>query len=170
MPKNRTQIIKELKATNQLKARCPFCEEEFTLSKAILFDASAALPDIAAEKVEQRKTELVERATSIRDEQAELRQRKHSATDGAEKKAMEVGLGLVLEKIVTGWQGFPHAPYDCRSLFEPIDYVAFDGMTENQQVDQIAFLDVKSGKARLNRHQNIIREAVNDHRVEYKEV
>ena len=44
-------------------------------------------------------------------------------------------------------------PYDCRSLFEPIDYVAFDGMTTTGKVDQIAFIDVKTGASRLNSHQ-----------------
>jgi predicted Holliday junction resolvase-like endonuclease len=167
---NRKQIIKDLKASNQIKARCPYCDQEFALSKAILFDAASELPEAAADLITQRKQDLKDRACHIRDEQAELRRRKHSATDGAEKKAMEVGLGLVLEKIVTGWQGFPHEPHDCRSLFEPIDYVAFDGLTEKDAVEQVAFLDVKSGDAKLNKHQRLVRDAINDGRVDYREV
>ncbi len=167
---NRKQIIKELKESSLLKARCPYCEEEFSLSKAILFDAAAELPQAAVEFVEERNQELKDRAVHTREEQAELRRRKHSATDGAEKKAMEIGLGLVLEKIVIGWNGFPHEPHDCRALYEPIDYVAFDGMTETATVEQIAFLDVKSGDAKLNKHQRLVRDAINDGRVDYREV
>jgi predicted Holliday junction resolvase-like endonuclease len=159
-----------LKASNQIKARCPYCDEEFSLSKAILFDAASELPQAAMELLADRNRELKDRAVHIREEQAELRRRKHAATDGAEKKAMEVGLGLVLEKIVTGWNGFPHEAHDCRSLFEPIDYVAFDGLTEREAVEQVAFLDVKSGDARLNKHQRLVRDAINDGRVDYREV
>jgi predicted Holliday junction resolvase-like endonuclease len=167
---NRKQIIKELKASGQIKARCPYCEEEFMICKAILFDASSELPQAAVELVQQRRQDLKNRAVDIRDERAELRRRKHSATDGAEKKAMEVGLGLILEKIVTGWNGFPHEPHDCRSLYEPIDYVAFDGVTETAAVEQIAFLDVKSGDAKLNKRQRLVRDAINEGRVDYREV
>lgn len=167
---NRKQIIKELKESSQLKARCPYCDEEFTLSKAVLFDAASELPPAAVDLIEGRKQDLKERAIHIREEQTELRRRKHSATDGAEKKAMEVGLGFVLEKIVTCWNGFPHEPHDCRSLYEPIDYVAFDGMTESAAVEQVAFLDVKSGEAKLNKHQRLVRDAINDGRVDYREV
>lgn len=166
----RKQIIKELKASSQLKARCPYCEQEFTLSKAVLFDAATELPEAAVEIIESRRQDLKDRAIHIREEQAELRRRKHSATDGAEKKAMEVGLGFVLEKIVTCWGGFPHEPHDCRSLYEPIDYVAFDGLTASATVEQVAFLDVKSGAAKLNKHQRLVRDAINDGRVDYREV
>ncbi len=79
-------------------------------------------------------------------------------------------MGFVVEKIITGWNAFPHQPYDCRSLFEPIDYVAFDGMTTTGKVDQIAFIDVKTGASRLNSHQRAIRDAVQDGRVDYREV
>jgi predicted Holliday junction resolvase-like endonuclease len=167
---NRKQIIKDLKASNQIKARCPYCDEEFALSKAILFDAACELPQAAVDLIAGREQDLKDRACHIRDEQMELRRRKHAATDGAEKKAMEVGLGLVLEKIVTGWNGFPHEPHDCRSLFEPIDYVAFDGLTEKAAVEQVAFLDVKSGDAKLNKHQRLVRDAIKDGRVDYREV
>lgn len=167
---NRSRIIKELKSTRRLKASCPHCQEEFPLSKAIMFDAASDPPDVAVELIESRRQEFKDRAIDIREEEAELKRRKHSATDGAEKKAMEVGLGLVLEKVVTGWKEFPHEAHDCRSLFEPIDYVAFDGMTDHQKIEQIAFLDVKSGAARLNKHQRLIRDAVRNGSVDYKEV
>jgi predicted Holliday junction resolvase-like endonuclease len=167
---NRKQIIKDLKASSEIKAHCPYCDEEFTLSKAVLFDASAELPQAATDIIADRTRHLKDRAIHIRQEKAELRRRKHSATFGAEKKAMEVTLGLVLEKIVTGWTGFPHAPHDCRSLFEPIDYVAFDGLTEKAGVEKVAFLDVKSGDAKLNKHQRLVRDAINEGRVDYREV
>lgn len=69
-----------------------------------------------------------------------------------------------------GWKAFPHEPYDCRALFEPIDYPALDGMTREGRVKAIAFIDVKTSDGRLNKHQRMIRDAVQDERVDYKEV
>ncbi len=167
---DRKRIIRELKSSHQLKAECPECGEEFLLSRAVLFDGKGDMPEEAAEVIEGMEQQLKEQVVDIRERLAELKQRKHGATEGAEKKAMEVGLGFVVEKIITGWNAFPHQPYDCRSLFEPIDYVAFDGMTTTGKVDQIAFIDVKTGASRLNSHQRAIRDAVQDGRVDYREV
>lgn len=140
------------------------------MAKAVIFDTAADPPEDAAKVIEQELQETKDRSQQVRDESAELRRRKHSATDGAEKKAAEVGFGFVAEKLVTGWKDFPHQPIDCRPLFEPIDYVAFDGMTAKRKVDSIAFMDVKTGASRLNKHQRMIRDAIKDGRVGYKEI
>jgi len=167
---DRRRIILELKASKQLKAECPRCGEEFDLSKAIIFDSKSAMPAEAAKLVEQKELSFKELAKQLREQQAELKRRKHGATAGAEKKAKEIGLGLVVEKIITSWDAFPHQPFDCRSLFEPIDYVAFDGMTIQNKVELIAFLDVKTGESKLNFHQRMIRDAIQDGRIDYLEV
>lgn len=167
---DRAQIIKELKATQKLRAECPSCGEEFTVSRAVIFDALGDIPDEAQAIIASKYEDLQEQARDLKDRETELRERKHSATTAAEQKALEVSLGLVIEKIVTGWNAFPHEPYDCRSLFEPIDYLAFDGMTRAGKVRSIAFIDVKTGDGRLNKHQRMIRDAVQDGRVDYREV
>jgi len=167
---DRRQIIKELKATQKLRAECPSCGEEFALSRAVIFDALGEIPEDARAVIASKREELQRQARDLKDQDAELRERKHSATAAAERKAMEVSLGLVIEKIVTGWKAFPHEPYDCRALFEPIDYLAFDGMTREGRVKAIAFIDVKTGDGRLNKHQRMIRDAVQDGRVDYREL
>lgn len=166
----RAQIIRELQSARELRAECPKCLEEFSLHEALIFDGAEDPPEQAVEIIEQRKEAAKDWAADLREEEAELKRRKHSATEGAEKKAMEIGLGFVVEKIVTGWKTFPHRPFDCRPLFEPIDYVAFDGMTAKGKVDSVAFLDVKTGNSRLNKHQRLIRDAIQEGRVDYREV
>lgn len=167
---NRQEVIDELKAADQIRALCSRCGGEFTLSEALLFDADSEWPDAALHVIRKRQDQLQKDNGHISEERTRLSQRKHNATDGLEKKSMEVCLGLAVEKLVTCWPQFPHAAHDCRKLSEPIDYVVFDGLTERQTVEQIAFVDVKSGNAELSTPQRRIREAVNEKRVTYEEI
>ncbi len=56
---------------------------------------------------------------------------------------------------------------DCRFLGDPIDLLTFNGLYLNK-IDSISFIEVKSGKARLNKHQKLVKEAVEDNRVKYR--
>ena len=49
-------------------------------------------------------------------------------------------------------------------MYEPIDLIVFEGLVK-RKVDFITFLEVKSGKSRLNSHQRMIRDAVQDGKV-----
>lgn len=167
---NRKKIIRELKASKRLNAECPSCGEEFSIAKALIFDGADNPPEEAAEVLDEIRHQHKEWAVDLREQAASLRKQLHSATEGAEKKAIEVTLGLVVEKIITGWNDFPHHAYDCTSIFEPIDYVAFDGMIEKRKIDSIAFIDIKTGASRLNKRQRMIRDAVNEGRVDYREL
>lgn len=167
---DRKHVIRELKSSNQLVARCPRCDSEFPIAQARMFDGTSELPEDAARIIERREREIEARTSQIKGGLEKLGRREKTATEGAEKKAMLVGLCLVLEKIVTCWKDFPHQPQDCRALYEPIDYIAFDGLTDSGKIDQIAFLDVKTGEATLKKRQRLLRDAVKAGQVDYKEV
>jgi hypothetical protein len=100
-----TEIINELKNSN-LVAECPHCSEVFELSKAILFDGMGKFPDIAEQKRKQLLDELNERIE-------ELKNRKISVA-GAEKKAVEVGVGKIIEKVLPAYRDFKLPLSDCR--------------------------------------------------------
>lgn len=96
---------------------------------------------------------------------ADLKQRekefKYLITEGRTKRSVEVKLGKTVEKICPVLPGFPFEPSDCRALFEPIDYVAFVGLTKGS-ISRLDFVDVKTGGSRLNQRQREIRDAVTD--------
>src|SRR3989344_5548000 len=146
-----TQILNQLH-TSKLIASCPRCSESFPLSKAILFDGLGKIPNEAEEVRKKYLQELKERT-------AVLKKRKISADAGAEKKAIEVGLGKIIEKILPTYADFSFNLSDCRPLFEPIDMIVFEGASQNN-VSRLTFLEIKSGKSALNRHQRVIRDAV----------
>jgi predicted Holliday junction resolvase-like endonuclease len=56
---------------------------------------------------------------------------------------------------------------DARFLGAPIDYIVFRGLSEDR-VDEIVFLDVKTGQASLSKRQQAIRAAINERRVSFE--
>ncbi len=81
--------------------------------------------------------------------------------EGAEKKAIEVGFGKIIEKIIHLHKDFNIPLEDCRFLAEPLDVIVFNGSSQNN-VNHITFMEIKSGAARLNKHQRMIRDAIKD--------
>lgn len=156
---NTKQIIEELKKSN-LYAECTSCGEEFKLSSSIMFDGLGEFPSegktIREELLQELKTEL-----------EKLKKQKLSAVEGAEKKAIEVGIGKIIEKILPACKDFNMTLSDCRPLFEPVDMVVFNGATNND-VKTITFLEIKTGNSRLNEHQRMIRDAIEDKKVSFK--
>jgi len=151
-----------LKLINQLKvsklyAECKECGEEFPLSKAVLFDGLGDFPEPAELKRKQMLEELQAKLD-------ELKKRKVSAGPGAEKKAIEVGIGKIIEKVMPAYQNFGMPISDCRPLFEPIDMIIFNGLSA-MSVQSITFMEIKTGKSRLNEHQKLVKEAVSDGKV-----
>ena len=153
-------LIKQLRSSN-LVAECNRCGEEFKLRDALIFDGLGEFPELA-EKTRLRMEDNLQLRIG------ELKNRKISVED-AEKRAISVGIGKIIEKVVAAYREFKIPSTDCRALFEPIDMIVFRGIT-NQLVDSITFLDVKTGSARLNPHQRMIRNAIEDKNVKYLEV
>ena len=161
MSLNKGSIINQLQNSN-LYARCPNCEGEFKLSSAILFDGLAKFPDIADKKRQEWVDELKSRAE-------ELVQRKVSMSERSERGAIATGIGDTIEQILPAYREFKHPIADCRALFKPVDLVIFKGC-HNSKVDWITFLEIKTGDARLNDHQRVIKNAIEKHRVNYEVV
>lgn len=147
-------LIDDLLLKPRLSARCPICEETFSLRKARLFDATKALPAYAHSYIARTKQE-------IGAQQEDLRRRRALAREAPRRSAEAVRVGQVVEKISPSLPGFPLEARDCRALFQPIDYVAFKGLSNNGTVDAVVFIDVKSGGAALQTNQRQIQAVVN---------
>jgi predicted Holliday junction resolvase-like endonuclease len=156
---NRIQLINELNCSN-LSAECTHCGKEFRLSDAVLFDGLSAF----TEQAETKRQEMLEELAQTMNQFNKL---KFCAGVGAEKKAIEVGMGKIIEKIIPAHKGFKMPIFDCRPLFEPIDLIVFKGLS-NMNIESITFLEVKTGGATLNRHEKMVRDAVEERRVFHK--
>lgn len=146
-------LLDELSRQKSLKATCPHCDEAFPLSEAQLFDALRPLSGSALEKLKAQQQ-------ALREGRAELKARREKGPERSRVGAESGNIGKVVEKVAPSLPGFSLEPGDCRALFEPIDYVVFNGLTRTGRVESLRFVDVKSQGARLNARQKRIQAAV----------
>lgn len=87
--------------------------------------------------------------------------------DAIERSARTLS-GKTLEKLVPFLDKFPYDAHDIRWLGDPIDLVIFDGQSSDN-LNQIVFCEVKSGKGKLTKTQNKIKELVTKKKVKWEE-
>lgn len=161
MPKKQDhkEIIQMLK-TGNFFIECNNCSEELPLKKQPLFD-NDNFTDEAWEIYE-------EQLQMVRDKKAELKRLREIGTTRSEIGALSVNIGLILERLAPTMPAFPFNHNDCRSVFDPIDYVIFEGLTKKGRVDKIFLIDIKSGNAKLTPRQKEIKAAINNKKVKFK--
>jgi len=81
----------------------------------------------------------------------------------SQKKSSEIITGQIAEKLVPFLKYFNHNPKDALFCGNPIDYIIFGK-------DEITFIEVKTGKARLTKKQKRIKEAVKQKNVKWEEI
>ncbi|MBS3119610.1 endonuclease [Candidatus Woesearchaeota archaeon] len=81
----------------------------------------------------------------------------------SEKKSLEVKHGSAWEKFVPFMKGFPYDKTRFRFLGTPIDGIAFED-------DKIVFVEIKTGKSKLNNNQHRVKELVEKKKVEFDEL
>lgn len=84
-------------------------------------------------------------------------------------KSRSVTTGRITEQIVPYLPGFDFDAIDARFIGTPIDFIVFNGLDEGDLGD-IVFVEVKSGSSRLTKRQKMVKEAVEDGRVEWREI
>ena len=77
-------------------------------------------------------------------------------------------LGELYEKILPALPDFPYAPKDMVFTGKGCDYIIFDGLTEGR-LREIVFLELKSGNARLNQNEAMIKNIIDQKRVRFSE-
>ncbi|WNZ28479.1 MAG: hypothetical protein IAX21_07365 [Candidatus Bathyarchaeota archaeon] len=152
------RLIRKLRSSD-LYAECQ-CGGEFKLSESILFDGTKPFPEEALEA--QMNLE-----DSLKTREELLKKRMKLATQTAQVTTKAVNIGKNLEKVLPTMKDFKWPTPDSKFLGDPIDLIIFNGLSENR-VQSINFVEVKSGKARLNKHQKSIKDAIEDHKVSYK--
>ena len=129
-------------------------EDELDILRQMSLDKISALNDKWTERVDnQVQRQLVKTVKQIRKD--------------AITRSKFGQLGKTLEKMAPMFPGFGHHPYDVRPVFDPVDFVVFDGYFQGEVTD-ITFVEFKTGQSRLNKVQDSIREAVERKRVHFE--
>jgi predicted Holliday junction resolvase-like endonuclease len=76
--------------------------------------------------------------------------------------------GLAAEQLAPYLPGFPFDPTELRFIGKPVDFLAFVGASKGK-IEEVAFVEVKSGNAVLSPVERSLREAVKSGRVRWVE-
>lgn len=87
----------------------------------------------------------------------------------AVNRSRAVLTGQMAEQISPFLKGFPCNPSDAKFIGKPVDFIAFPGLTENNKVEEVLLIEVKTGNSTLSEREKEIKKAVNDGRVRYIE-
>ncbi len=76
--------------------------------------------------------------------------------------------GQFSEQLAPYLPDFNYLPTECRFLGKPIDLICFKGMNE-KEISEVVFIEVKSGKAKLNSQEKKLKEAIEKKKVRWEE-
>jgi predicted Holliday junction resolvase-like endonuclease len=156
LTKEAKEIIRTLEENN-FYVECPCCGEPILLKDAGLFylgDFSSEAEQLYQQKVAECK---------LREKQ--LREKRKKISEKSEVSTTAINIGFISERIVPLMKDFSFDRNDCRSLFDPIDYIIFEGLSKKNSVSKILFTEIKTGKANLTGKQKEIRNLVQRKRV-----
>ena len=149
--KEAQDVIRTLES-GDVYIQCPCCDLPIKAKDAGLFYLDDLTPD-AQKLYEQQQKESKEREKSLKEIRKTISQK-------SEVGAKAVNIGFILERLAPAMPGFRFERNDCRSLFDPIDYVIFEGLSKKGAVSRIIFSDIKTGAAKLSKKQKEIKTLV----------
>lgn len=83
-------------------------------------------------------------------------------------KSRAVLKGQFTEQLSPFGDDFPVKASECRFLGAPIDFICFTGL-DDRHVEEIVFVEVKSGNAKMNSTEKSIKEAVLKKKIKFVE-
>jgi predicted Holliday junction resolvase-like endonuclease len=123
--------------------------------------------ELVALRKEQREMALREARNKltewIQDHEKNIRQ-------DAVQRSQAVTTGKIVEHLVPYLPNFNYNPKDARFIGSPVDFVVFDGMSDDED-DQlsIVFVEVKTGMSVLTRRERMVRDAIKAGRIKWVE-
>lgn len=120
------------------------------------------------ESISERKKELDEKEIIYLDKIKNLEENLFEEVEvrkkiTSQKKSSEVRLGFIAETLAPFLDQFNFEPEECSFLGKPIDYISFGE-------EEVTFIEIKSGNAKLNQNQKRIKKQIEDKKVSWKEV
>lgn len=76
--------------------------------------------------------------------------------------------GQFSEQLAPFLPNFPYNPNEVRFIGKPIDLIVFKGM-DNKEIEEIKFIEVKSGNSQLSPSEKKLKEAIENKRVSWEE-
>lgn len=144
-----------IKAERNIYVKCPCCNEIYRLNEARIFWGEK-MPQDLLDELKEKQLQLQEMEDVIRKD--------------AIQRSLVTYIGKTLENLAPTLKNWGHQPRDCRFLGDPIDFIAFDGLFENRKVQQITFLEVKTGKSKVSPSEKSIKNTIEEKKIAFEEV
>ena len=148
-------FVDYIRSQDQIMGRCPLCNGFIRVSEMELF----YMPD--------RKGDVLQ---ILREKERELNEKVAEIRADAAKRSRAALLGSLMEQVGPLLPGFKYDVNDLRALWDPVDFIAFNGIGIDRKVDSITFIDIKTGQARLSSVQKSIKDAVEQGKVSFETV
>ncbi|HLC63192.1 MAG TPA: Holliday junction resolvase-like protein, partial [Candidatus Nanoarchaeia archaeon] len=87
--------------------------------------------------------------------------------DAIQKSRAVIG-GQFSEQLAPYLPNFQYLPTECKFIGKPIDFIVFKGMDE-KNIQEVIFVEVKSGNSKLNQHEKNLKETIDNKRVTWVE-
>lgn len=147
-------ILDFIQAERNIYAQCPSCDEINRLNEFKIFSGKKPPKDLLDQ---------------LRQAEEEFEEKKRKIIDASIEKSKQVYIGKTLEHLAPVVSSWGHKPRDCRFLAEPIDFIAFDGLFEENTVNKITFIEAKTGNAKQSPREKSIKNAVEKGEVYFEE-
>ena len=98
--------------------------------------------------------------------QQQVQQEKDRIRKDALTRSRSVLKGKIGEQMAPLLEAFPFQPADARFIGSPIDYIVFDGYSQNHPTE-IVLIDIKTGNSQLSTAEKQIAHLVNTKRVRW---
>lgn len=85
------------------------------------------------------------------------------------RRSAAVIAGQIQERLLPHLPGFEYDPRDARFIGSPVDYLVFDGLSKGS-VGKVVFLEIKTGTSTLSDREALVRDAIRNRRVEWREL
>lgn len=76
--------------------------------------------------------------------------------------------GQFSEQLAPYLPNFEFLPTECKFMGKPIDFIVFKGM-DGKEISEVIFVEVKSGNAKLNKHEKNLKETIDKKKVRWVE-
>ena len=148
-------------------------ERDANQIKTTMLEREASFQKQLDNDVNQIKTTMLERETAFQKQLDNDVKEARKRSNNTQRSVLKGQIGEQFTPFITD---FPYNPSDCRFMGEPIDYVIFQNLHEcadgNVPIEevQIIIAEVKTGNSRLNQRQKIIKQAIQNGQVSFKEL
>jgi len=155
-------LINFFEAQRNIFGICPHCRELFRLSD-IKISYKAKFGRDWYDKLEEQEEKLQEEQIRIEETLKKIRQRTIERT-------RKVYLPKMLMQADPVFTPLGYYPQDVKALFDPIDFVIFDGMNRDDKVNRVVFMDEHNTEDEIRRVQHSIETAIKHGKYSFQSV